>query len=163
MKRRDLLRRKCFWEFYIEFDFKDTGFAVLFQSQTRYCFNTTRFNDASRLVCEFKNPAIEMAYFKVKTAKRRLKRDGFFDGEVDVFHLEYLMLKHIDDNADVAFHSCFIHMPAFGQYNGVSSQYTLRDLRVNGLAFNLDNIIVWNLAVYFNWNRTPIEALFEGQ
>ena len=32
---------------------------------------------------------------------------------------------------------------------------------MNRLAFNLDDVVVWNLAVYFKRNRTPVEALFE--
>ena len=113
MKRGDLLHRKRFWKLYIEFDFKDTRFAVLFQAQTRYCFDTTRFNDAPWFVREFENPAVQMSYFEIESAKRRLKGHRLFTCQVDVFYFEYRMLKHIDDNANIAFHSRFIHMPAF--------------------------------------------------
>ena len=34
---------------------------------------------------------------------------------------------------------------------------------MNGLAFNLDDVIVRNLAVYFKWNRTSVIALFKGK
>lgn len=71
------------------------------------------------------------------------------------------MLKNVYDNANIALHSMFVHMPAFIQYNGVALKNTLRDLRMNRFFFDFDDIIVRDLTVDFQWNRTSIKALLE--